>query len=104
MTRRQPRTNRNDTLFPYTTLFRSEAGRGLAKRWAHLAPLPRREGLGVGGRPRDLRKDRPTPDPSLPGRGEGVAVCVALAFPDRVARRRDTSGEDRKSTRLNSSH
>src|SRR3546814_20904256 len=41
----------------------------------------------------DLRKDRPTPDPSLPGRGEEVAVCVALAFPDRVARRRDTSGE-----------
>src|SRR3546814_4247703 len=72
---------------------RAEAGRGLAKRWAHLAPLPRREGLGVGGRPRDLRKDRPTPDPSLPGRGEEVAVCVALAFPDRVARRRDTSGE-----------
>src|SRR3546814_17065705 len=41
----------------------------------------------------DLRKDRPTPDPSLPGRVEEVAVCVALAFPDRVARRRDTSGE-----------
>jgi ATP-dependent helicase HrpB len=35
----------------------------------------------------------PTPDPSLPGRGEEVAICIALAFPDRIARRRDSSGE-----------
>ncbi|MCM8731880.1 ATP-dependent helicase HrpB [Hephaestia sp. GCM10023244] len=72
---------------------RAEAGRALAKRWAHLAPLPGREGLGVGGRPRDLRKDQPTPSPSLRGRGDDVATCIALAFPDRVARRRDSSGE-----------
>src|SRR3546814_15141165 len=76
---------------------RAEAGRGLAKRWAHLAPLPRREGLGVGGRPRDLRKDRPTPAPSLPGRGEAVAVCVAILFPAHVALRPATSGSARRS-------
>src|SRR3546814_20112607 len=29
MIRRPPRTTRTDTLFPYTTLFRSPAGRGL---------------------------------------------------------------------------
>ena len=34
---------------------------------------------------------QPTPSPSLSGRGESVAI--ALAFPDRIARRRDASGE-----------
>ena len=46
---------------------RAESARGLAKRWAGLA----RRG----------------------GAGETIAACVALAFPDRVARRRDASGE-----------
>ncbi|UZK65144.1 ATP-dependent helicase HrpB [Sphingomonas sp. M1-B02] len=48
---------------------RAENGRKLAARWAHLAPLP------------------------LAGGGEEVATCIALAFPDRIARRRDSSGE-----------
>ena len=34
----------------------------------------------------------PTPGPSLAGRGD-VGACVALAFPDRLSRRRDSSGE-----------
>ncbi|PZQ61286.1 MAG: ATP-dependent helicase HrpB [Sphingomonas taxi] len=46
---------------------KAESARGLAKRWAGLA--------GRGGA------------------GETIAACVALAFPDRVARRRDASGE-----------
>jgi len=47
---------------------RAEAGRGLAQRWAKLA----------GG-----------------GNGEGpVGGCVALAFPDRVSRRRGADGAD----------
>ncbi|WP_419827445.1 ATP-dependent helicase HrpB [Sphingomonas sp.] len=46
---------------------RAEAARGLARRWAKLVP---------------------------PRTGEGsVAACVALAYPDRVARRRDATGE-----------
>lgn len=46
---------------------KAEAARNLATRWAKL----------VGGK----------------GRGDGIATCIALAFPDRVARRRDASGE-----------
>ena len=38
-----------------------------------------------------LSSHQPTPSPSLSGRGEGLAI--ALAFPDRIARRRDASGE-----------
>ena len=30
---------------------------------------------------------------SLPGRGENLALALALAFPDRLSRRRDSSGE-----------
>ena len=51
---------------------RAENGRRLAERWAKLLPRP------------------------LPASGEGereVALCIALAFPDRIARRRDASGE-----------
>jgi ATP-dependent helicase HrpB len=79
---------------------KAEAARGLARRWAAMAPLPGREGLGVGGesdygghiagRP-SLTSTPPTPDPSLEGRG--VSVPIALAYPDRIARRRDPSGE-----------
>ncbi|MBU3079284.1 ATP-dependent helicase HrpB [Sphingomonas quercus] len=50
---------------------RAEAARGLARRW-----------LGLTGRA------------GARGTGEGLGACVALAFPDRVARRRDASGED----------
>src|SRR3546814_13938784 len=87
MIRRPPRSTRTDTLFPYTTLFRSEGdvdvvgvalrGRredGLRQLVALLQP--RRERLTVhGAGPRVL----------LPGRPRQVAA-------------------DRKSTRLNSSH
>ncbi|ODP37615.1 ATP-dependent helicase HrpB [Sphingomonas turrisvirgatae] len=74
---------------------RAEAARKLAERWARLAsdhphpsgaaPLPPApQGRGTG------------PAATGGGQGEGdheVAVCVALAFPDRIARRRDGSGE-----------
>src|SRR3546814_16839598 len=41
MIRRPPRATRTDTLFPYTTLFRSAA---LAQRgaWANIKPMPQR--------------------------------------------------------------
>jgi len=50
---------------------RAENGRRLAERWSRL----------VGG------------SAEIRGGGEAVALCVALAFPDRVAKRRDGSGE-----------
>src|SRR3546814_20716372 len=46
MIRRPPRSTRTDTLFPYTTLFRSVEGEGL-----HGA---RGAGLGTGGRCRGI--------------------------------------------------
>jgi ATP-dependent helicase HrpB len=48
---------------------RAEAARGLARRWLHL--------LGA----------------AKAGEGE-VGACLALAFPDRVSKRRDVSGAD----------
>ncbi|MEG3148886.1 ATP-dependent helicase HrpB [Sphingomonas sp. ZT3P38] len=48
---------------------RAEVGRKLAKRWASLAPS------------------------TASRRGDEVATCIALAFPDRIAKRRDASGE-----------
>jgi ATP-dependent helicase HrpB len=49
---------------------RAEAARGLARRWLNLIkPIPSQNGK------------------------EGLAIAVALAFPDRLARRRGASGE-----------
>ena len=63
---------------------KAEAGRGLARRWASSLPLP----------------SAAAPLPPYPQRGEGdqLAVAIALAFPDRLARRRDASGETWAST------
>ncbi|WP_343520433.1 ATP-dependent helicase HrpB [Sphingomonas sp.] len=53
---------------------RAENARRLAERWAKLV---------AGAAAAMLEPDSP----------EAVAACVALAFPDRIARRRDASGE-----------
>lgn len=53
---------------------RAESARRLAERWARLVPAA-------------------PATSSASGRGEEVSICVALAFPDRVAKRRDGSGE-----------
>src|SRR3546814_13586603 len=83
MSRRPPRSTRTDTLFPYTTLFRSvlAADRGLE------------QALRVGrviGRDHDQTRHA-----RIPGR-------VVLAVLRRGTR--SDSASDRKSTRLNSSH
>src|SRR3546814_10383393 len=43
MIRRPPRSTRTDTLFPYTTLFRSDRLRALEECRSLLAPLDRQE-------------------------------------------------------------
>src|SRR3712207_7931500 len=85
MIRRPPRS----TLFPYTTLFRSEGLRHLHHQ------SPRRHGVGAA---RVLEAAREA------GRGHGRrARFRALPLvPGRAVRR--LGGGDRKSTRLNSSH
>src|SRR3712207_7868747 len=93
MIRRPPKS----TLFPYTTLFRSHvaAGRALLKGGPHhhVADLARIDsgalhGLGNG----------------MPAKGLGLGVVerTAISLPDGGSRR--GNDEDRKSTRLNSSH
>jgi ATP-dependent helicase HrpB len=77
---------------------RAGGGRKLAKRWASLAPPPAcGRGLG-GGRPTTVNaplpeRESPPPTPPASGRGEEVAIAIALAFPDRIAKRRDSTGE-----------
>ena len=51
---------------------KAEAGRGMARRWARLVAPDARGGGGT----------------------DALAQCIALAFPDRIARRRDASGEN----------
>jgi ATP-dependent helicase HrpB len=68
---------------------RAEAGRGLARRWSKLlSPSPLGEGLGWG---REVVPDRTAPTPPL--KGSGLPAAIALAYPDRIAKRRDPSGE-----------
>src|SRR3546814_4147628 len=115
MIRLPPRSTRTDTLFPYTTLFRSFARNRNNGRLHGRVPLPRasarrvlRRLLGKDGcievrkvtslshnigassffGTLDLKRNRATPN-SLPG-------PKALSLPIRT--------QDRKSTRLNSSH
>src|SRR3712207_7500245 len=85
MIRRPPRS----TLFPYTTLFRS--GRVLAG-YRH-----------EGGRGRDQQQTRRRSAPGA-GRGAGGTQPVGLGVPgdERLALGKER--QDRKSTRLNSSH
>src|SRR3546814_10431426 len=57
MRRRPPRDTRTDTLFPYTTLFRSKArqgglGRGIGRY--HEGGISTRPGKGKAARPRSL--------------------------------------------------
>jgi len=75
---------------------RAEAARGLARRWAAaIAPRSSRgEGMRAerasegGGGPTAA-----TSPPSRQGRGSAEGIVLALAFTDRVARRRDAAGE-----------
>src|SRR3546814_11811323 len=73
MIRRPPRSTRTDTLFPYTTLFRSRLGEGA------LILLEALEGLGVGKDVgRDLRLRRPRP--RLDHLGQGLLLVGGIAF------------------------
>src|SRR3546814_15548867 len=78
MIRRPPRSTRTDTLFPYTTLFRSDAC--VSQRPA--------AGAGTG---------------AAAGHAVDRAGTKARAHPERSGAGQ-THRRDRKSTRLNSSH
>src|SRR3546814_10018745 len=99
MLRRPPRSTRTDTLFPYTTLFRSWHRVAAARRHgADLRPDGDRADRKVSGPPgghtmKPAWAPRTSPPPwstAILGVALGLAI-LAL-------------GGDRKSTRLNSSH
>src|SRR3546814_14292667 len=101
MIRRPPRSTRTDTLFPYTTLFRSPrrlAARAAAERMAELAG----EAVGrtIGYRTRlDSKTSAAT----------RIEVVTEGIFANRIQADPELAGVsavllDRKSTRLNSSH
>src|SRR3546814_2546057 len=106
MIRRPPRSTRTDTLFPYTTLFRSELSgvseqrprwkRGLTLVDGSLGELVGREYAA---------KYFP---PSAKAKMEGLVANLKLAMADRIRTNNwmapSTKAADRKSTRLNSSH
>src|SRR3546814_14260059 len=100
MIRRPPRSTRIDTLFPYTTLFRSarhNIGNRLGKGRAHedaalLEPCPTGAAF-VEGVDAVQFVDR-----------EGRRATLLHPRQDGHLRRSHRLGEDRKSTRLNSSH
>src|SRR3546814_8562392 len=101
MIRRPPRSTLTDTLFPYTTLFRSDVafsfidaleqaysfiGEMLAAgspRWSHALSLPSLRTIGLNGFP---------------------WLVFYLEFETHVDVWRVLHAKDRKSTRLNSSH
>src|SRR3546814_11530320 len=97
MIRRPPRTTRTDTLFPYTTLFRS-------KKSSRLKPLPQERGAG-GGR---------APSSSIATDPQKTSRCRESPWERLQPRSFDCprdeeelaaeAAPDRKSTRLNSSH
>ena len=66
---------------------RAEAARGLAKRWLQLTRSSRAKSRGAGTEPEQHAPPAPIADPA-------IGACVALAYPDRLSRRRDSSGEN----------
>src|SRR3546814_12907518 len=87
--RRPPRSTRTDTLFPYTTLFRSIAERGLG---AGAEPV-----FGLAGHHVDRAGDSIAPEQSALWAAQELEVV-------QVEQALGGCRLDRKSTRLNSSH
>src|SRR3546814_9197146 len=109
MIRRPPGSTRTDTLFPYTTLFRSLDQLGLAAQ----APLDvaalvtAQQGRAVGGGGQVVGEVL-TPHQRPPLHGGGTDRPAASCAPCEGApwrpSRRSRARRDRKSTRLNSRH
>jgi ATP-dependent helicase HrpB len=77
---------------------RAEAARGLARRWATLTRHSRESGNPVVPAARPALADRSLDSlfrgNDVAGGNDVVGACVALAYPDRLSKRRDASGEN----------
>src|SRR3546814_14021636 len=105
MIRRPPRSTRTDTLFPYTTLFRS----GVVARRSKTTDAGRRCGDGDAVQRAAVQVDRR--DATDTGCRRTIAFTALAVGGDgqltdvhRAAALGEGRGADRKSTRLNSSH
>src|SRR3546814_5741209 len=100
MIRRPPRSTRTDTLFPYTTLFRSSL-----REWGEvILNDPAEVSLGMRRSVREVRSDGAG---SMLEASKGGRLDLADAlFGDAInaAQLLESERRDRKSTRLNSSH
>src|SRR3546814_14227938 len=102
MIRRPPRSTRTDTLFPYTTLFRSLAKPNAShtgndqetRHWWDGLVLASLDGFTVG-----ITADRRADEQAALFERRGASVVLG-----RSIRTLPIGDEDRKSTRLNSSH
>src|SRR3546814_14251139 len=84
MIRRPPRSTRTDTLFPYTTLFRSEHALARAPAEQLIERHPRRLGLDVPQRGID-RGDRGHRHRPAPPIGPAIEELPHILDPVRVA-------------------
>src|SRR3546814_7493958 len=107
MIRRPPRSTRTDTLFPYTTLFRSRGGRA---RSASVSDRPRSSGRPFGANA-DMAQTRRMGVESSPRRALFIdaaeEILRSVGYVGISARQVAAQAglkKDRKSTRLNSSH
>src|SRR3546814_18261533 len=100
MLRRPPRSTRTDTLFPYTTLFLSPAGKAAAQGVAAVFLGRLDTGFGEqAAQQRNQAVGMQTFVGHIPPAVD-LAEHRTLGQPGQV----DPGIEDRKSTRLNSSH
>src|SRR3546814_7415455 len=87
MIRRPPRSTRTDTLFPYTTLFRSASNAHCARVVSHLERRRRGDRGAAGGR---ARADRPV---AARRAGRGHCRLVRAARDDALDRPAAVAGE-----------
>src|SRR3546814_6357401 len=108
MIRRPPRSTRTDTLFPYTTLFRSNEETDEYLRSSFLTETPGVPFLGAPDGPgkTDAYRDAPESYPQEVERGvcERKGSCQGSCDGEAQAHESRRIIQDRKSTRLNSSH
>src|SRR3546814_15052642 len=109
MIRRPPRSTRTDTLFPYTTLFRSFGGgrrRQRQKSFRHVPPSRCRAASRESRRYASLgshsRKQSAASRQDVPITAEGKLHSALIIREPRSSLPQHR--RDRKSTRLNSSH
>src|SRR3546814_8335840 len=75
MIRRPPRSTRSDTLFPYTTLFRSQNGRANGR--AQDASDPGGSGM-AGKRRKEMHERRNCSRPSCRRNHDGEEKCISF--------------------------